>query len=272
MTLMAVTGASGKLGRLVVERLLALAAGPVVALSRTPERVGISHPLLQVRRADFEETASLAAALEGVGRVLLISTDALGADGRRVRQHRAAVEAASAAGVEHVVYTSIYKAGDTPLSLMAADHKATEAMLEGRSHTVLRNAFYDDLAHQVVARARADGVLFHAAGAGGVAYVSRADCAEAAAAALSDGFGGRRVLDVTGPAVVGMAELAAMAGVQAVAVTPAELVERLTAAGMPEMMARVLAMIDGGIAAGAMAPASGDFERFVGRPARRLAL
>jgi len=269
MTLTAVTGASGKLGRLVVERLLARGAGPVLALSRTPERIGISHPLLQVRQADFDDGAALAEALRGVGRMLIISTDALGGDGRRVRQHRAAIDAGAAAGVEHIVYTSVYKAGETPLRAMAADHVATEAMLARRSHTVLRNAFYDDLAHAVLARA-VDGVFVHAAGEGGVAYVSREDCAEAAAVALTDGFDGGRVFEITGPEALSMDDLAAARGYRAVAVAVDELVERLKAGGMPEMMARVMAMIDAGIAAGAMAPASVDFDRLVGRRARRL--
>jgi NAD(P)H dehydrogenase (quinone) len=263
----AVSGASGKLGRMVLDDLAGLTDAPVVALSRTPEPFGASG-----RYADFDRPESLATALEGVTRLVLISTDALGGD-RRVHQHRNAIEAAHAAGVRHVVYTSILYAATSPLTSVVADHAETERALaaSGLDYTVLRNAFYDDLAHQIVGRA-VDGAFAHAAGEGGVAYVTRQDCARAAATAVAGDFDGKRVLDITGPEVVDMAGLAVRAGLRAVAVGAAELVERLVARGMPAGMAQVLAMIDTGIAQGAMAPASGDFERLVGRPATALQL
>jgi len=263
----AVSGASGKLGRMVLHELAGLADGPVVALSRTPEPFGPSG-----RYADFDRPESLAAAFAGVTRLVLISTDALGGD-RRVRQHGNAIEAARLAGVRHVVYTSILNATTSPLSSVVADHAETERLLaaSGIGYSVLRNAFYDDLALQIVGRA-VQGAFRHAAGEGGVAYVRRADCALAAATAAAGSFDGRRVLDITGPEVVDMPRLAALAGLRAVAVGTVELVERLTAGGVPVPMAQVLAMIDEGIGRGAMAPASGDFESLVGRSAAALQL
>lgn len=279
MTKIAVSGASGKLGQLVVATLLERGVRDVVALSRSPERIA-GEERVEKRFADFDEPQSLEPALAGVSRLVLISTDALGADGRRVRQHRAGVEAAERAGVEHVVYTSMLHAETSPLKMMVADHWATEVALaeSGLGHTVLRHAFYDDLAKGILARADASGVFSHAAGAGRVAYVSRRQCAVAAAVAVSDGFVGRRRFDITGPVALSMDELAETASRQkgrsyrAVAVSREELVGRLVSGGMPEMQAQVMAMIDVGIAAGAMEPASADFAVLTGIQALPLEL
>lgn len=263
----AVSGASGKLGRMVLHHLAGLTDAPVVALSRTPEPFGGRG-----RYADFDRPESLVTAFEGVTRLVLISTDALGGD-RRGHQHRNAIEAARAAGVRHVVYTSILNATTSPLTSVVADHAETERLLaaSGIGYSVLRNAFYDDLALQIVGRAM-DGAFAHAAGDGGVAYVTRQDCALAAATAVAADFDGKRVLDITGPEVVDMAALGVLSGLQAVAVSEAELVDRFVAGGMPPGMARVLAMIDAGIGMGAMSPASKDFERLTGRRATALRL
>ena len=279
MTKIAVSGAGGKLGQLVVATLLERGVRDVVALSRSPERIA-GDERVERRFADFDEPQSLEVALADVSRLVLISTDALGADGRRVRQHRAVIAAAERAGVEHVVYTSMLHADASPLRTMVADHWATEVTLaeSGLGHTVLRHAFYDDLAKGILARAEASGVFPHAAGAGRVAYVSRRQCALAAAIAVSDGFVGRRRFDITGPEALGMDELAELAGRQrgsdyrAEAMSREELVARLVSGGMPEMQAQVMAMIDVGIAAGAMEPASGDFTTLTGMQALPLEL
>lgn len=276
MTLIALSGASGTLGRLVTSQIHTLSSQAPVLLSRTPEAL---DPDAGLRRyADFDRPESLVLALKGVDRLILISTDAL--DGRRQGQHRAAIAAALDAGVRHIVYTSMYRADCSPLAAMTADHAATEAMLaqSGVSHTVLRNAFYDDLALAMLDRADADGRFAHAVGDAGVAYVSRAQCAEAAALAGCDGFVGRRVLDITGSEALTMAQLAALASAQrgrryeAVAVSPEALVARLMASGMDAAQAGLMAWIDAGLAQGAMAPASRDGERFLGRAATVLSI
>lgn len=279
MTKIAVSGASGKLGQLVVETLLERGARDVVALSRRPERIA-ADDRVERRFADFDEPQSLEPALADVSRLVLISTDALDPDGRRVRQHRAAIEAAERAGVEHVVYTSMLHAETSPLKMMVADHWATEMALaeRGVGHTVLRHAFYDDLAKGILARADASVEFPHAADAGRVAYVSRWQCALAAAVVVSDGFVGRRRFDITGPVALSMDELAEIASQQrgrdyrAAAVSREELVARLVSGGMPDMQAQVMAMIDGGIAAGAMEPASADFVALTGEEALPLEL
>lgn len=277
MTKIAVSGASGKLGQLVVATLLERGVRDVVALSRSPERI-IGDERVEGRFADFDDPQSLESALADVSRLVLISTDALGTDGRRVRQHQAAIAAAEQAGVEHVVYTSMLHAETSPLKMMVADHWATEVALaeSGLGHSVLRHAFYDDLAKGILVRADGSGVFPHAAGAGRVAYVSRRQCALAAAVAVSDGFVGRRRFDITGPEALGMDELAKVAGRQrgrayrAEAVSREDLVARLVSGGMADIQAQVMAMIDVGIAAGAMEPASGDFTELTGSQALPL--
>ena len=280
MTSIAISGASGKLGRMVLQSLRSITKQPLVLLSRTPDALaGISSDL-EPRFADFDEVDSLQQAMAGVDRLILISTNALSPDGIRIRQHRAAIDAAIGAGVGHIVYTSFLKADNSPLSLMTADHATTEAILKESSigYSILRNAFYDDLARQFLERADHDGRFVHAAGAGGVAYVTRLQCADAAAFAVSDGFSGRRTLDITGPKAITMPELAELArtsrghSYSPVEVSKEALVERMVAASVPPESAAMLAWIDDGIARGAGGPASQDFERLTGREPSVLAL
>ncbi|WP_127145408.1 NAD(P)H-binding protein [Pelagibacterium montanilacus] len=280
MTSIAISGASGKLGRMIVQSLRTITKQPLVLLSRTPDAlIGVSSDV-EPRFADFDEAACLVDALAGVDRLILISSNVLSPDGRRERQHRAAIDAALAAGVSHIVYTSFLKADSSPLSALTADHVATEAMLQesGIGYSILRNAFYDDLALQFLERADADGRFVHAAGAGGVAYVTRQQCADAAAVAVSDDFLGRRTLDITGPKAISMPELAALASAcrgrpyTAVQVSTEELVEHMMAASVPAESAALLAWIDDGLANGASEPASLDFEMLTGRNAPALVL
>jgi NAD(P)H dehydrogenase (quinone) len=280
MTSIAISGASGKLGRMVLQSLRAITKQPLVLLSRTPNALAEISSDLEPRFADFNEVASLENAMAGVDRLILISTNALSPDGRRVRQHRAAIDAAIAAGVRHIVYTSFLKADCSPLAMMTADHAATELILEasGIGYSVLRNAFYDDLALQYLERADEDGRFFHAAGAGGVAYVTRQQCADAAAFAISDGFSGRRILDITGPKAITMPELAELARrsrgrpYSAVDISKQALVDRMVASSVPPERAAMLASIDDGLAKGAGGPASLDFEALTGCKPPDLAL
>jgi NAD(P)H dehydrogenase (quinone) len=279
MTSIAISGASGKLGRLVVQSLRRITDQPLVLLSRTPDALAGVSSYVEPRSADFDVAAGLAEAMAGIDRLVLISSNVLEPNGRRERQHRAAIDAAVAAGVRHIVYTSFLKADSSPLAAMTADHAATESMLANSriGYSILRNAFYDDLAQQFLERADAGGRFFHAVGACGVAYVSRLQCAEAAAVAVSDGFWGRRALDITGPEAITMPELAARASAcrgrpyTAVPVSKPELVEHMMAASVPPESAALLAWLDDGLANGAGEPASLDFERLTGRTAPALA-
>lgn len=277
---MLVTGVGGQLGRLVADELLRdNARASLIGTSRTPERLGdLAQRGLQLRRADFDEPEGLAAAFEGAGRLLLISTGAANAGPRRVAQHRAALRACSLAGVRHVAYTSFLEADTSPLQGMAADHAATEAMLGegGIGFTVLRHALYMEMLLATLPSAIASGRLLSTSGRAGVAYVARADCAIADAAALRDGFEGGRRLDITGPTALTSAELVervnAVLGTRIAHVdaSRAELEAHFVAGGMQPAMARMLAGIDEGLGRGAMARRSDDFEALTGQPGRNV--
>src|ERR1700728_599886 len=141
-----VTGAGGHLGRRVVELLIEQRAGKIVAGTRKPEKLAdLAARGVAVRHADFEDAKGLEAALAGVDRVLIISTDAIDRPGRRLAQHQAAVAAAARAGVKHVVYTSMPNPETSPV-VFAPDHLGTEQALKasGMGWTVLRDCWWSD--------------------------------------------------------------------------------------------------------------------------------
>ncbi|MEO5728244.1 MAG: NAD(P)H-binding protein, partial [Byssovorax sp.] len=140
-----VTGASGQLGRRVVELLLEAKAGTVVAATRDPAKLAdLAARGVLVRKADFDDEGSLAEAFAGVDRLLLISTDSLVRPGHRLAQHQAAVRAAVSAGVGHIVYTSFTNPGvESPITV-APDHRLTEEAIAATKlgFTILRNNLY----------------------------------------------------------------------------------------------------------------------------------
>ncbi|MEJ7727963.1 MAG: NAD(P)H-binding protein [Polyangiaceae bacterium] len=242
-----VTGASGHLGRRVLELLLEAQAGPLVATTRKPDALAdLAARGVEVRAADFDDPETLAAAFRGVGRALLVSTDTLGEPGRRLRQHRQAVRALEAAGVEHVVYTSLTDAARSSI-LLAPDHAGTEAALAESKldFTVLRNNCYADILLETLPPAVKTGQLVDARGAGKIAWVTREDCARVAATVLADrAAGGRRTLEVTGPDAVSSDELASIASelgrkaVTHVAVPREALVQGMVEHGLPRRWPR----------------------------------
>ncbi|EXG81884.1 NAD(P)H-binding protein [Cryptosporangium arvum] len=249
--LVGVTGAGGALGRAVVRRLAGRV--PVVALTRHPERRAAAEGLL-VREADFDRPRTLAAAFAGLDRLLVISTDARSND-TRTAQHAAALDAAAAAGVGHVVYTSLVGAGGPPEFLNAA-HTATEARLKAdfATWTILRNNLYLD----GLDAAAPGGVYVTNSGSGAVAYVTREDCAAAAAevlAAPDDRYAGR-VLEVNGPAALDANGVAALLSERTGAPVTARVLEdddyraHLTGAGLPEGMITALITLGRAIRAG----------------------
>ena len=196
---LAITGASGQLGRRTAELVLAQRApGDVILATRTPDALaGLAARGADVRYANFDEPRSLDAAFAGAERLLLISATDLQ---RRVAQHAAALAAAKAAGVRHVLYTSGSKPAPPNPALVAPSHYATEQALaaSGLAFTVLRNSLYADYQVTEALRALETGVLVHNRGAGAVAYVARDDCAAAAAAALLQRGHDGAVYDITG--------------------------------------------------------------------------
>lgn len=269
-----VTGASGHLGRRVLELLLEADAGTIIAATRTPEKLAdFSQRGVIVRRADFDDPASLAEAFVGVDRLLLISTDALDGVGRRLNQHHAAVKAAEEAGVSHVVYTGIVNPVPESPVFVTPDHAGTEQALADSKlgWTVLRENIYADILPYALSQAVKMGKLFSAAGDGKAAYITREDCARAAASALASTFTGRRAVDITGPDALSQADLASIVSeitgqqVTYVPLTLEVLTDNMVAAGMPRPLAEAYATFDAGIAQGYFGAVSNGVEELTGR-------
>lgn len=271
-----ITGATGQLGRLVVDSLLAkgVPADQVVALGRDEERLaGLAALGVTTRKVDYADTAALADALAGAERVLLISGSEVG---QRLPQHQNVIEAAVAAGVRLLAYTSIANA-DTSGIILAAEHKATEEAIvaSGLPHTFLRNSWYVENYSGQLATYAEHGTVLGAAGDGQVSAATRADFAEAAAAALL--LEQPAEVYELGGAAFSLKELAAtVAEVIGKEVTytdlPAEeLTQVLVGAGLPEGYAAVLADADLGLARGELYVDRADLEALLGRPATSLA-
>jgi len=268
-----VTGASGHLGRRVVEILVEKTAGKIVAGTRKPEKLAdLAARGVFVRQADFEDPKGLEAALAGVDRVLIISTDAIDRPGRRLAQHQAAVAAAVSAGVKHAVYTSMPNPETSPV-VFAPDHLGTEQALKasGVSYSILRMCWYTDYLIPTLAPAVASAKLIAATGQGGAPYVTREDCAQAAAAALASSDSSNKTWNITGPDLVTYAELAKLASdltgrpVSFEAVTPEERVAQLIAAGTPEFIAKLLVSSQKAIAEGKMGTPTTAVKELTGR-------
>jgi len=258
-----VSGASGQLGRLVLDRLLDHGAQPIIATTRSPEKLSAyAERGVEVRRADFNDADSLKDAFAGARRMLLISTSDL-EPGMRLKSHLVAIDAAVAAGVEHIVYTSLTNPrADSPITF-AGDHKGTEERLaaSGVNHTILRNNLYADLLLMSGPPAVGMGKLFAAAVDGKVGYVAKADCAAAAAAALLQ-EGTSATYDITGPELLGMQDVAALLSaltgktIPYIPISVSDLEGAMVGNGLPAPLAKLLASIDEGIAVGHLAVAS----------------
>ena len=276
-----VTGASGHLGHRAVELLLAADAGTVIAGSRKPEMLAdLAAKGAHTCAVDFERPETMAKAFAGVDRVLIVSTDALDRPGRRLAQHKAAIDAAVAAGVKHVVYTSSANAVAGSAILVNPDHQHTEDALTAApiGHTILRNNYYADNLLASLPPTLESGRWHATAGAGDgrAAYVTREDCARVATAALAADFTGKRTLDVSGPELLSHVDVAKITSEVAgrplayISVDEASLVAGMVQAGLPEPIARVLASFDIGIAKGELAIQSSTVADLTGKPATTL--
>jgi NAD(P)H dehydrogenase (quinone) len=278
MSTFAVTGATGHLGRLVIDSLIArgVAANSIVAVVRSPEKAqDLAASGVQVRKADYSDPQGLRAAFAGVSKLLLISGSEVG---QRLPQHRNAVEAAVAAGVGFIAYTSILNA-DTTTMILAEEHKATEQLVRtsGLPYALLRNGWYLENYTGHLDPVLQHGALLGASGDGRVAAAARADYADAAAAVLTaDGHQGA-VFELAGDQPFTMSEFTAEVSVHADRpveyrdLPVAQYAEALVAAGLPEGYAHVLADSSAGIARGELVNDSGDLRRLIGRPTTSLA-
>lgn len=272
-----ITGATGNLGRLVVEALLQRVPASQIAVAvRNPEKASDwAARGVAVRRADYQQPETLQAALADADKVLLISSNELG---QRETQHRAVIAAAVAAKVGLLAYTSILHAADSPLAL-AHEHRATEAAIResGLPYVFLRNGWYSENYTDRLAATLAQGGVLGSAGAGRIAAAARLDYAEAAAVVLaSEGHAGKSY-ELAGDSAFTLAEYAAEITRQsgkAIAYSelpPEQYRQILVGAGLPAAYADIFVDADLGIARGALENTAGDLRRLIGRPTTPLA-
>jgi NAD(P)H dehydrogenase (quinone) len=271
----AITGATGQLGRLVVSKLKAkLSPNNIIALVRSPAKaadLGVT-----AREADYSKPETLDQALVGVDTLLLISSNEVG---QRAVQHRNVIEAAKKAGVGWIIYTSLLHADTSPLSL-AEDHRATEAMLKasGVPFTILRNGWYTENYTNSISGALAGGALIGSAGEGKISSAVRADYAEAAAAVLtSEGHEGK-IYELAGDEAYTLSDLAAEISRQAGKTIPyknlpeADYAAALASFGLPEGLARDIAGWDTAVSRGALFDEGHQLSALIGRPTTRLSV
>jgi NAD(P)H dehydrogenase (quinone) len=271
-----VTGATGQLGGLVIDTLLeTVPASAIVAGMRDPAKdEGTANALrekgVEVRAADYSRPETLASALAGVDRLLLISSSE---NGKRKVQHRNVIDSAKDAGVGLIAYTSILHADTSPLFL-AEEHRDTEAALAqaGVPFVLLRNGWYTEVYTWRLPLALKHGVLMGAAGDGRISSSARADYARAAATVLAGGDHAGRINELAGDASFTLAELVALVAevsgkpIAYQNMTPEEFRSAVVQAGAPDMLARILSDTDTGVANGALFDNGGELARLIGRP------
>jgi len=249
-----ITGASGSYGRQVAELLLErIPASELILVTRNPAALApLGARGARIRSGDFDKPETLAQALAGAEKMLLISTLAVGP--RRQKQHRAAIEAAGKAGVKHIVYTSSVGIHPKSPSFACADHYFTEELLRrsGIAFTFLRDAQYAEIIATMIAPMAVQmGKLVMSTGGGCMAFVSKKDCVASAAAVLTSSGHEGAAYEITGPRLYTFADAAALASelsgkpVDYVAVTPDEKLAFFDAAGVPREYVEGMANDDG---------------------------
>ena len=270
-----ITAATGQLGRLVVEKLVARGLGPqLVAIVRNPEKAGGLG--VAVRQANYTDSAALDAALQGIDTLLLISSSEIG---QRAAQHHNVIESAKRAGVRHIVYTSLLHADRSPIDL-AEEHRQTERALQdaGIPTTILRNGWYTGNYTSSVGGALAGGAFIGSAGQGLLSLATREDYAEAAAAVLAGAGHIGRVYELAGDSAVTLADLAAEISKQTGRDIPyrdlpaAEYARVLTSFGLPEALAQAIAGWDVDASNGALFDDSRQLSALIGRPTTPLSV
>ncbi|UYA62623.1 SDR family oxidoreductase [Pectobacterium colocasium] len=274
--MIAITGASGQLGRLVIAKLLEkVPANEIVALVRDVNKVAaLSAKGVQVKAADYNQPEALAAALQGVDKVLLISSSEVG---QRATQHRNVIEAAVKASVKLVAYTSLLHADKSPLAL-AEEHKQTEALLKesGLPHVLLRNGWYTENYAASIPAALEHGVFIGSAGEGKITSATREDFAAAAVAVLTQEGQAGKVYELAGDEPYTLTELAAEISKQSGKsigyqnLSEAEFTTALVSAGLPDVFAQIIADSDTGASKGGLFDDGKQLSRLIGRPTTPL--
>lgn len=269
----AVTGATGQLGRMIVQKLKQkIAPGEIVALARTPSKAADLG--VEVREADYEKPETLDRALRGVETLMLVSSSEVG---KRASQHANVIAAAKGARVKRIVYTSLLHADTSPMSL-APEHVQTEAALKtsGIAHTIMRNGWYTENYTVPVPGAVQAGALVGSAGEGRIASATRNDLAEAAVAVLTgDGHDGK-VYELAGDEAYTLADLAAEISRQTGKDIPYrnlpqdEYAAVLKGIGVPEGFAGAVAAFDIDASNGALLDDGRQLSALIGRPTTPL--
>ena len=268
----AITGATGNLGGLVITALIERGVSPtdIVAVVRNADKAAsLAERGVQVRVADYSDTAALTSAFTGVDKVLLISGSEVG---QRIAQHNNVIDAAETAGVGLIAYTSVLAADTSGISL-APEHKATEERLTASSipAVFLRNGWYWENYLGSLGQAIESGVWLGAGGDGKIAAATRADYAAAAAAALTQDDQGGKIYELGGDERLTYAEfanvVADVSGKPVVYkdVSESEYAAILEGAGLPGFVATMLASADAGISRGELDTDSGDLQSLIGR-------
>lgn len=275
--MIAITGATGQLGRLVVAELVKrVPAQQIVALVRDPSKAeSWQKQGITVRTADYNEPATLDSALKGVKKLLLISGNEIG---KRATQHNAVIAAAQKAGVSHIVYTSVLKASSSSLPVVA-EHLDTEKALKesGLHYTLLRNTWYTENYTANLAGILASGTVLHATQGKRIAPATRADLAEAAARVLAEAGHENKVYELNGDETFTLSEFATAISAQTGKAISAQetdtktLTQVLESAGVPKLWADFQAATDLAIAEGALEPVGNDLHRLLGRATTTLA-
>jgi NAD(P)H dehydrogenase (quinone) len=270
--MIAVTGATGQLGRIVIDALLKkVPAAEIVAAVRTPAKAADLAALgVIVRQADYGQPETLEAAFAGVDKLLLISGSEVG---QREAQHKAVIDAAKAAGVGFIAYTSLLHADTSPLGL-GVEHRATEALLKaaGIPFALLRNGWYTENYAASIPAALAHHAFIGAAGEGRIASAARQDYAEAAAEVMTRDDQAGKVYELSGDDSYTLAQFAAEIAAQSgekvdyVNLSQADFAAALKGAGLPEGLAEMLADSDAGAEKGGLFDDSRQLSKLIGRP------
>jgi NAD(P)H dehydrogenase (quinone) len=270
----AITGATGHLGRLVIDSLKTrVPTGQIVALARSPEKAADLG--VEARAFDYDRPATLAPALAGIDTLLLISASELG---KRARQHRSVVAAAQSAGVRRIVYTSLLRAETSSLGL-AAEHAETEAIIKasGVQFTMLRNGWYTENYTGSIGGALAGGAFLGSANGARISSAARADYAEAAVAVLTGAGHDGKTYELAGDTAWTLPELAAELSRQSGRTIPyrdlpeADYAAVLAEAGVPKDVAQAIAGWDVAAAQGALFDESHQLSALIGHPTTPMA-
>jgi NAD(P)H dehydrogenase (quinone) len=273
--MIAVTGANGQLGRLVLKHLTKFTKQPIRALVRTPQKAqDLASDQTILVQADYNDPASLQLALKGVNRLLLISGSEVG---KRTKQHAAVIDAAKNAGVQFITYTSLLNVPQSSL-VLAAEHKDTEKRLadSGMPHAVLRNGWYIENFTGKIAAALEHGAVIGASGEGKFSAAGREDYAEAAARVVSGNDLSTRSVELAAQPAFNLADLATELSKQAGRKIPFQnlseddYADALLGAGLPAGFAKALADADRGAEKGELFNASTTLKDLIGHETKTL--